>query len=317
LRTFKPLTILTRLSRCCFQPVNFWVHLFESHKHLAWRNYPRFDEHVSTKINFMSPRQVSMKESSIISREIALRAWFTCNADSDLIEIDGLDIGWGGVQRWATAQMFLSPYSMHLDIACGYGTFLGQLGWRFPNVRLIGLNIDFAGPHASIRELLTHAGVHAALVQADGRHMPFSDGAFDSVSCFLGLQDIEIGFELAGVKAALADAVRVLKFKGTLTLLDEFNFTKFENLFMDLPVVVLDKAERALDCRWNRQVAERAVDLYADGWVAQNRPANPAERRRLYTEIHARMKAEMKRQLREQGFYVPFGPVHMIILQKG
>ncbi|MFN2166736.1 MAG: class I SAM-dependent methyltransferase, partial [Anaerolineae bacterium] len=106
--------------------------------------------------------------------------------------IDGLDIGWGGVQRWATGRM--PPIGgLHLDLACGYATFLAQLGWRFSDARLVGLNVDFYGPHALARPLLCQAGVCAALVQADARRMPFAEGTFDSASCFLGLQDVEIG----------------------------------------------------------------------------------------------------------------------------
>jgi ubiquinone/menaquinone biosynthesis C-methylase UbiE len=257
-----------------------------------------------------------VNKSQIRSCEMALRAWFTRNADPVLAEVDGLDIGWGGVQRWATKHMPVPICGPHLDFACGYGTFLAQLGWRFPEVRLVGLNIDYAGPHASIRELLAQAGVHASLVQADARQMPFPDGAFASVSCFLGLQDIEIGFGQAGVRTALAEAARVLQVKGTLTLLDEFSFEQFDKLLTGLWLIELDRAERELDVRWDRQVAERALDLYSEGWVAQVRSNSTAERKRLYTEIRGRMEAELERQLGNQGYYVPFGPVRMIILQK-
>ena len=90
-------------------------------------------------------------EYEILSREQALRAWFTRDADTVLREIDGLDIGWGGVQCWATARMPSLSGGYHLDLACGYGTYLAQLGWRYPGARLVGLNIDFQGPHALAR----------------------------------------------------------------------------------------------------------------------------------------------------------------------
>ena len=257
-----------------------------------------------------------MNESQILSREEALRAWFTRNADPVLAEVDGLDIGWGGVQRWATAHMPISTSRQHLDLACGYGTFLAQLGWRFPDVGLIGLNIDFAGPHASIRALLVQACVQASLVQADARQMPFLDSTFTSASCFLGLQDIEIGFGQAGVRSALTEAVRILQTNGTLTLLDEFSFKQFDSLLTGLPIVILDKAERTLDVRWDRQVAERAIDFYAEGWVAQARLISSDERQLLYTETHVRMKARMEQQLNIQGYFVPFGPVRKIVLGK-
>jgi hypothetical protein len=43
------------------------------------------------------------REGRILAREQALRAWFTRDADPVSRQIDGLDIGWGGVQCWATA----------------------------------------------------------------------------------------------------------------------------------------------------------------------------------------------------------------------
>jgi SAM-dependent methyltransferase len=257
-----------------------------------------------------------MNESQIIACETALRAWFTRHADPILAEIDGLDIGWGGVQRWATSLMPALDCGQHLDFACGYGTFLAQLGFRFPDARLVGLNINFCGPHASIGALLAQADVQVSMVQADALRMPFAEGAFSSASCFLGLQDIEIGFGEPGVREAFTEAVRVLQRNGILILLDEFSFERFDDLHKDLPVIVLEKAERALDVRWDRQVAERAIELYSEGWVAQAQLANADERQRLYDEVYIRMEAEMVNQLNMQGYYVPFGPIRIVILQK-
>ncbi len=254
-------------------------------------------------------------DATIREKEKRLRAWFTRDADPILQVIDGLDIGWGGVQRWATARM-PAPAGPHLDFACGYGTFLAQLGWRFPGARLVGLNIDYAGAHAAIHLLLQQAGVEAALVQADARRMPFADRAFASASCFLGLQDIEIGFGEAGARETLGEAARILRAGGALTLLDEFPFDRFEALLQGLPLEVIDRAERPPEVRWTRPVAERAVVLYAEGWVAQARPGSEQERAQVYERTYQRLSKEMETQLRSQGHYVPFGPLHMVVAQK-
>jgi len=82
-------------------------------------------------------------EEQLVQHEIALRAWFTRDADEIQQVIDGLDIGWGGAQRWGTRRMYIPVSGLHLDFACGYGTFLAQLGWRFPSAQLVGLNFDF------------------------------------------------------------------------------------------------------------------------------------------------------------------------------
>jgi len=255
-------------------------------------------------------------ETAIIKREERLRAWFTQECDPVQKVVDGLDIGWGGVQRWATAQTPSLTEGQHLDVACGYATFLAQLGWRFPTARLVGLNIDFDGPHALARPLLAEARVTAALVQADARRVPFAEGTFGSASCFLGLQDIKIGFGEEGVRDAVAEAVRVLSPGGVLVLLDEFPFERFDALLDELPVTVFDRRERALDVRWDRQVAEWAISLYAEGWVAQARVADQVAQEQTRIEIHSRMVAEMERQLDTQGYYVPFGPVRMVVARK-
>lgn len=249
----------------------------------------------------------------IIEKEHELRAWFTQNKDPITACIDGLDIGWGGVQRWATARV-PEVAGLHLDFACGYGTFIAQLGWRFPGARIVGLNIDYAGPHACIGSLLTRAGVDARLVQADAQGMPFRNCTFDSISCFLGLQDIRIGFGDEGVRRAVHEAVRVLQDRGMLMLLDEFRFSDFLKVLEGLPVTEMSRDEQPLDVRWDRDVGVRAVRLYAEGWIAQQRGAGSD---RCYDEKYIELKIDMEHQIREHGYYVPFGPMRLIIVQKG
>ncbi len=251
-------------------------------------------------------------DSAIVRCEQRLRDWFTSGKEPVMKTIDGLDIGWGGIQRWATARM-PEVAGLHLDFACGYGTFAAQLGWRFPGIRLVGLNIDYAGPHACITSLLEEAGVVAALVQADAQCMPFKDETFRSVSCFLGLQDIRIGFGGQGVARSVREAVRVLRQGGMMVLIDELPFSDFHRVLVGLPVREVERGERRLDIRWEREIAERAIALYAEGWVAQRRGHRD---RRLYDEKFTAMNSDMEDQLREQGYYVPFGPIRMIIVEK-
>lgn len=264
----------------------------------------------------MGARDARDAEAWIRDREQELRDWFTRDADPVLRQVDGLDIGWGGVQRWATARMPPPDSGPHLDVACGYATFLAQLGWRFTTARLVGLNIDFGGPHALAPQLLAQAGVRAALLRADAQQMPFGDGSFASVSCFLGLQDIAIGFGEPAVQRTVAEAVRTLRPGGVLMLLDEFPFQRFDALLGDLPVELEQRAERPLDVAWNRQVAERAVQLYAEGYVAQAHLANPLIRQTCYARKYRQMRVDMERQLQDQGYYLPFAATRMVIARK-
>lgn len=260
-----------------------------------------------------SPR---ISDDEIIRREERLRDWFTEGQDEIMREIDGLDIGWGGSQRWATANMPEIHAGRHLDFACGYGTFLAQLGWRFPDVTLYGLNIDFTGPHACIRKLLGRAKVSVTLVQSDARSMPFSDLTFDSVSCFLGLQDMRIGFADEGVRRAVTEAIRVLKPRGCLILVDDFTFETLLALLSTECTKVVFKGEFTLDVKWCRRVAEAAIKLYSDGWITQARVDEPPHREVVYAETYKRMKEKMEQQFGAKGFYTPHGPIRMVVAEK-
>ena len=257
-----------------------------------------------------------LSDAAIIEREHKLRKWFTQKYDPIRKVVESLDIGWGGVQRWATGRLPLPAEGPHLDIACGYATFLAQLGWRFPRTPLVGLNIDFDGAHALAQPLLSEAGVRATLVQADAQRMPFADNTFASTSCFLGLQDIKIGFGERGVQETVTEAVRVLRPGGVLALLDEFPFEQYDTMLSKLPIVVTDRADHAFDVQWSREVAERAIALYAEGWVAQTRAADQTVQDQTRIKVYSRMIKEMEHQLATRGYYVPFGPVRLVVAQK-
>jgi SAM-dependent methyltransferase len=260
----------------------------------------------------------TVTSDEIVEREDALRRWFVRDCDPIRAEIDGLDIGWGGVQRWITSVLPLEACRRHLDFACGYATFVAQLAWRFPRLRIVGLNIGFEGPHALADELVAQAGAadRCEFVRDDARRMPFPDGSFDSASCFLGLQDIEIGFGEAGVREALEEATRVLKPAGILAVADEFSVERLRDLLDPLPLDVLRVDARELDVRWNREIAELAIELYADGWEAQVRSDDPARKGNARAAALARMREELERQLADRGVYVPFGPIRLAIARR-
>jgi hypothetical protein len=107
----------------------------------------------------------------------------------------------------------------------------------------------------------------------------------------------------------------VLQANGVLVVLDEFPFERFDRLLNGLPLAVIDRAERALDISWDRDVAERAVALYAGGWATQARVDDEAARGQARRDTYLRMAADMERQLAQRGTYVPFGPVRMVVAE--
>jgi hypothetical protein len=111
----------------------------------------------------------------------------------------------------------------------------------------------------------------------------------------------------------IADTVRVLGPAGALILADEFRVARFEALSDGLPMRLADHGERELDMGWQRPVAERAIDLYAAGWVAQSRHTDPVMQDETRRQIQARMAEEMERQLATRGTHVPFGPVRLVV----
>lgn len=255
-------------------------------------------------------------DAEIRKREERLRDWFTRSAVGRQRTIDALDIGWGGVQRWATSVMPGLGSGRHLDLACGCATFLAELGWRFPRAELVGLNIDFEGAHAGAHDLLEHAGVEAELVQADAREMPFPDASFDSASCFMGLQDIELAFGERGLREALRESIRVLRSAGSLCLLDEYSFDRYDALLCRLDVEIETRDERDLDVQWDRDTAERAIELYAEGWLRQKRLGEPRASCDAAADYARSLREDAERQLSARGYYVPFGPVRMVVCRK-
>jgi uncharacterized protein RhaS with RHS repeats len=97
---------------------------------------------------------------------------------------------------------------------------------------------------------------------------------------------------------------------------DEFSVERVRQLLDQLPLEALRFDERELDVRWDRDVAEQAIELYADGWEAQVRSDDPSAKAGGRTEALARMREDLERQLTDRGFYVPFGPIRLVIATK-
>lgn len=84
---------------------------------------------------------------------------------------------------WALGRYFPQA-SRLLEVGCGTGVVLAEIGTRFPTLKLVGADVS--------NEALRVAGqrVAAELVQFDARHIPFED-EFDVVCAFDVLEHID------------------------------------------------------------------------------------------------------------------------------
>ena len=125
-------------------------------------------------------------------------------------------LGFGApfVKRVADA-LRLAETETLLDVGCGTGTLLAELGRRHPRAVLAGIDAD---PRILVRarQKLTFARVRATLVHAYAQHLPFSDGTFDAVVSTLIFHHLSTLLK----HTALGEIHRVLKPGGRLLLAD-------------------------------------------------------------------------------------------------
>lgn len=265
-------------------------------------------------------------ENEIILKENKLRAWFTrkFSPDDPMHMIDGFDIGWGGAARFTTFHLteYLDPQKNMriLDVACGYGTFLVEIGWRFPRATLFGLNLDFDPPHDSIFSLLTHGDVQVSLISADVMQLPLIIDYFDCVSCFLGLQDIAITRGKKRLGEVVSNLLQIVAPGGYLLLLDNLSVDFFKNILysqrQNYKLLLYDTFEP--ECRWSREIGLTAVELYAQGYLQQQLDSNnpPHDSQQALGKIRKELLRELEEQLKTQGYYNPWGTLILFILQK-
>ncbi len=102
-----------------------------------------------------------------------------------------------------------------LDVGCGTGTLLAELGRRYPISTLNGVDAD---PRVLARTAakLRAAGVHAGLAQAFAQSLPFPDASFDLVVSTLIFHHLGTPVK----RAALGEIRRVLRPGGRFLLAD-------------------------------------------------------------------------------------------------
>ena len=96
-----------------------------------------------------------------------------------------------------------------LELGAGSGAMAADLLRRFPNARLVAVDVDEHMLVASRRRLSSYAG-RAGVASADAAALPFAAGTFDAVLSFIMLHHV-IRWE-----AALEESFRVLRPGGLL-----------------------------------------------------------------------------------------------------
>ncbi len=110
--------------------------------------------------------------------------------------------------RWRVWQAKVLPYAHGrvLDLGCGTGVLLERLA---PGGEAIGVDLSPAMLARAARRQ-TERGLAAALVCGDAQHLPFRDGAFDSVLSTFAVNAIP------DLEQTLAEMLRVLRTGGSL-----------------------------------------------------------------------------------------------------
>jgi ubiquinone/menaquinone biosynthesis C-methylase UbiE len=131
----------------------------------------------------------------------------------------------GGIRK-AIAELVQSSTKANadfiLDVPAGHGYLTAEFTQKFPTSQFIALGlrndvdsyIALRGTDSYPQNIWTRVGY----IASDALMMPFSDGVFDLVINFLGLEDIKMTRGIEGVQDALSEMVRVLDAKGLLQI---------------------------------------------------------------------------------------------------
>ena len=115
-----------------------------------------------------------------------------------------------------------SEADLILDIPAGHGYLSAEFTHLFPESQFIALGLrNDVESHIALRKSDSYPQdiwTHIGYVASDALMIPFSDGVFDLVINFLGLEDIKMTRGTEGVQIALSEMVRVLDREGLLQI---------------------------------------------------------------------------------------------------
>jgi ubiquinone/menaquinone biosynthesis C-methylase UbiE len=145
--------------------------------------------------------------------------WFTPeSAGRYEAQVEALFAGTAGAMRRRALSLLTKAWRARdhrglaiLDLACGSGAFLADLGAAFPRARLIGVDLS----PAYLAAARARAPV-ASLVQAKAEQLPFADASLDAVTSVYLFHELPPKVR----SAVAAEIARVLRPGGVLSLAD-------------------------------------------------------------------------------------------------
>ncbi|UUX96737.1 class I SAM-dependent methyltransferase [Aquabacterium sp. J223] len=172
--------------------------------------------------------------------------------DGDRFDPDGF---YGQLRRieadWATAP---TPVRDVLELAFGQGFNLAWLAPRHPQVRFHGVDLTPAHVRLAGDRLQAQGLANVQLQLGDYQALPFDDGRFDQLFC------IEAMCHASDLPGALAEAARVLRPGGALTLFDGYLPRPVQQLTSEeaLAVVLVAKGMAVERLQWLDDVLAQA-----------------------------------------------------------
>ncbi|MHA2118022.1 MAG: class I SAM-dependent methyltransferase [Candidatus Thorarchaeota archaeon] len=109
-----------------------------------------------------------------------------------------------------------------LDVPAGHGYLTAEFAHLFPSSQFLALGLrNDVDSHIALRKSDSYpqdVWTHVDYFACDAMKIPFSNGVFDLVINFLGLEDIKMTRGVEGIKLALSEMARVLDANGVLQI---------------------------------------------------------------------------------------------------
>jgi len=98
-----------------------------------------------------------------------------------------------------------------LDVGCGGGRMLLKAAERYPDAKLVGVDIS-PGMYAFAEEVARKEGMHITFQESDIMNLPYDDNSFDRVSCMHML------YHVPDIERAVAELSRVVSSNGVVVI---------------------------------------------------------------------------------------------------